>query len=332
MRGRKLPRRLSPPEGPGGSTRPGPTQKTSRAQDPNLTRELGPLGKPGYSGVPGHLEAPGNPVNQETGAATGEEAVVAAPDGSAGGGLGGAVRVDLRDHRRERDRARRRLVLTRFSVLAGIVAVVLVVGWVFLFSPLFALRGENIEVTGAQSGLEAEARAVSEVYTGVALPRVPTSTISSELASNPLIATVDVERAWPHGLVITVSEREAVAQVKASGGYLIVGRDGISTGMSAEAVAGLPIIQVSSEDEERIQSQAVEAMTVLDSLPPSVRETVEEVSVTGLVVTLHLVGGSDVVWGDAEDSELKAQVLALLIEQRPSQTYDLTDPRQPVTS
>ena len=50
-----------------------------------------------------------------------------------------------------------------------------------------------------------------------------------------------------------------------------------------------------------------------------------------MVVRLDLVDGSQVVWGDEDESALKAQVLELLVEQRPASVYDLRDPRKPVT-
>ena len=67
------------------------------------------------------------------------------------------------------------------------------------------------------------------------------------------------------------------------------------------------------------------------SLGEIFRSQVSSISADDLVVTLDLVDGSQVIWGDEDESELKAQVLELLVEQRPSAVYDLRDPRRPVT-
>lgn len=260
----------------------------------------------------------------------GQKTISPAPGGGSNGS-GTSVRVDLRDQRRDRERARRRLLVFRLSLGLAVAAVALVVVWVFLFSSIFALRSGDVEINGAQSGLESEILPVASAYEGVPLPRVPTDGIAAELATQPLIAEVEVERSWPHGLAISITEREAVALVRTEGGFLVVGRDGVATGETAQPVDGLPMIAVSATEADRAQSQAAEAILVLESLPTAVLDQLKEVTVNGRVVALSLTDGSEVVWGDAEDSDLKGQVLALLVQQRPAQVYDLRDPRQPVT-
>jgi len=52
-------------------------------------------------------------------------------------------------------------------------------------------------------------------------------------------------------------------------------------------------------------------------------------------VRLELEGGASVVWGSAEDSALKATVLAALMRAAPPDTvaqYDVSAPTSPVTS
>jgi len=51
-------------------------------------------------------------------------------------------------------------------------------------------------------------------------------------------------------------------------------------------------------------------------------------------VRLELAGGASVVWGSAEDSALKATVLATLMRAAPPDTvaqYDVSAPSSPVT-
>lgn len=47
---------------------------------------------------------------------------------------------------------------------------------------------------------------------------------------------------------------------------------------------------------------------------------------------MRTLDGRIIKWGDESDSQLKAQVLKLLLDQRPAQVYDVSTPARPVTS
>ena len=251
---------------------------------------------------------------------------------SPGGSGSHAVRVDLADHVRERRSARRRLVAYR--VLGALLVAGVVVGgiWAVFFSSLFALDLDALVVEGAQSEvISGDIEPTVAEYEGVPLPRMPVSGIREELLTRPLIAEAEVSRSWMHGLVVSVVQRVPVAMVVTDAGYALVGSDGVTTAVSQEPVEGLPYIHVASEDEKGSVAQARSAVAVWVSLGETFRSQVSSISADDLVVTLDLVDGSQVIWGDEDESELKAQVLELLVEQRPSAVYDLRDPRRPVT-
>ena len=68
------------------------------------------------------------------------------------------------------------------------------------------------------------------------------------------------------------------------------------------------------------------------SLDSSVRPQVASGSATTTgQVTLVLSSGAHVVWGDSTDSDLKAEVLKVLLQQSAS-TYDVSSPHSPTTS
>ena len=71
------------------------------------------------------------------------------------------------------------------------------------------------------------------------------------------------------------------------------------------------------------------------SLPAEVRtQLTRATAATADDVRLELAGGASVVWGSAEDSALKADVLARLMRAAPPDTvsaYDVSAPRSPVT-
>jgi cell division protein FtsQ len=74
---------------------------------------------------------------------------------------------------------------------------------------------------------------------------------------------------------------------------------------------------------------------VVRSLPADVRAQLTRVTAaTADDVRLELAGGASVVWGSAEDSALKATVLARLVGAAPPDSvalYDVSAPTSPVT-
>lgn len=243
-----------------------------------------------------------------------------------------AVKVDFSARLRERNSARRRLVAYRVAVAVALVAVVLGGFWAVFASPLLALQSDKISVQGVQSA-EADSAIVPVVneYVGKPLPRVSTSAIRDELLALPLVYDADVRRAWPRGLTVTIEPRLAAGMVVTDGGYALVGPDGVTTAVVPDPVEGLPVIHVTATDADKITSQASSAVAVWRSLPTALQEQVTSFSVNGYVVSIELTSGAQVVWGTSEESDVKAEVLALLVEQRPATVYDLRDPRQPVT-
>ncbi len=70
------------------------------------------------------------------------------------------------------------------------------------------------------------------------------------------------------------------------------------------------------------------------SRPTCARSSTRSTAATADDVTLELAGGAQVVWGSAEDSALKATVLAALMRAAPPDTvsqYDVSAPSSPVT-
>ena len=243
-----------------------------------------------------------------------------------------SVRVDLRDHVKERQTARRRLMAFRVLGLLAVVGAVAGIVWAIFYSSLFAMKMDSLVVEGAQSDVAAaDVEPVVAKYEGVPLPRVPVGSIRDELLTRPLIAEAEVTRSWMHGIKVDVVQRVPAAMVVIDGGYALVGSDGITTAVTGEPVDGLPYIHVASDDEGGKATQAKAAIAVWDSLGDPLRSQVSSISSDGMVVRLDLVDGSQVVWGDEDESALKAQVLELLVEQRPASVYDLRDPRKPVT-
>jgi cell division protein FtsQ len=73
-----------------------------------------------------------------------------------------------------------------------------------------------------------------------------------------------------------------------------------------------------------------ETARVVSALPADLASRVDYVEVRTVdTISLHLRNGRDVLWGSADDSANKAEVLAVLLKQKAS-FYDVSVPGQPI--
>jgi len=259
-----------------------------------------------------------------------------APDYASGDARRELRRASRRRRRYERSEARRftqrsrRRRLTWIVVgasLAGLVLVVLLAA----YSPLLAVRTLAIEGT---SRLDAAAvTAALQPQVGKPLALVDYGAIETELAGFPLIASYSVEARPPDTLAVRIVERRPVAQVQSATGFDLIDAAGVTVQQSAERIPGFPLIDLGGT---QIGSRGFDAAAaVLAALPDAILSQVDRVSgSTPDSVTMVFGGvGQRVVWGSAEDSELKARILERLIAtQDPNRAveYDVSSPQSPV--
>ncbi|BDZ50443.1 hypothetical protein GCM10025867_26840 [Frondihabitans sucicola] len=135
----------------------------------------------------------------------------------------------------------------------------------------------------------------------------------------------------PHTLVVRITEREPIASVKVGKTFELVDPAGVIIATSTKQPAGYPLVDPKGAglDGKVFRSTA----EVLLSLPDQLRKTVTSVTAsTADDVTLTLTTGEHVVWGSADSSDRKAQLLAGLIKdhkaRNPTQSvvYDVSAP------
>jgi cell division protein FtsQ len=227
----------------------------------------------------------------------------------------------------EQARAERRVAWRKVGLAAASVAVLAVVAWVLLASPWLAVK--TIEVSGTDRLPEKTVRDMAAEANGVPLARLDTQSLGREISELPVVASVSLSRDWPSTLRITVRERVPIAAVPAKGGVELVDADGVVIDKVAKAPKGLPLVDV---DVKKAGAHTVrEAETVLRSLPADLRKQVTKVSAASQdSVTLTLSGGRTVLWGSADDSDRKAEVLTVLLRTK-AKVYDVSAPDMPVT-
>lgn len=225
--------------------------------------------------------------------------------------------------KRDSERRRRRLIS---GILGGVAALALLTGYVLWFSPLLATR--QVEVSGTSLLTADQVRTAADVELGVPVLRQDTGAIEERVRSLAQVRDVSVARALPATIVINIEERALVYQLVGQGAVQWVDSDGVVFGSSAAATEG--IIQVTSKaPDDRLRADIA---TVVSNLPDTVHGQVSAFDAPAVDrISFELADGRRVVWGSAEESELKAEVLAALLSVD-AKVYDVSAPRNPITS
>ena len=235
---------------------------------------------------------------------------------------------------RTRKRFARRQWARRWLAWKPVVAVLLllaiVVGavWLVFFSAYLSVQG--VDVRGTSLLRAAQVSDAAAVPEGQALARVDLERVRARVESLAPVASADVSREWPDQVRIDVVERVPVAVVEISGQLQGMDAEGVVFRSYSEAPPDLPQVQTGADTG----SDALrEAALVVAALPTDLAAKVDHVEVDTVdQIGLVLRDGRTVTWGSAEDSDLKAEVLAQLLVARKARSYDVSVPGQPTTT
>jgi cell division protein FtsQ len=242
-----------------------------------------------------------------------------------------AATTDERTVRVARKRFARRQWARRWlawrRVLLAVVALATVAGllWLVFFSSVLAVKGVRVEGTAVLD--PREVRVAAAVPTGAPLATVDLEEVSARVQGLAPVLDVDVSRAWPDRVRIDVTERVAVAVVNQAGVLRGVDENGVMFRRFPSRPPSLPLLLIAARTDA---DALAEAARVVEVLPATLADRVRHVSVSTVdTISLRLRSGQTVRWGSADESELKAEVLAVLLEQKAT-TYDVSVPGQPV--
>lgn len=225
-------------------------------------------------------------------------------------------------------RPTRRRYLARRWMLMLVVLALLGLGYVIMFTPVLGVR--SVEVAGARELPVATVRDKAAIEPGTPLARLDTDEVERRVATLPRVFSVQVSRSVPGTVEITIVEREPIAVLRDESGLFLVDRTGLDYATVREAPPGLPELTVPSVGQHDPSTRA--AVAVLEAIPKKLRAQVVAIAATTPGdVRLTLADGRVVRWGDADNSDRKAAVLAPLLTQ-PGKVYDVTTPDFPTIS
>ena len=239
-----------------------------------------------------------------------------------------------RASRRTRRRFARRQWARRWLSLRYVIAFVVVAAlvgtsiWLVFFST--TLQVKKVEVVGNELLSDARVREIADVPLGEQLALVDLGRADARVGSLAEVRSVDVTRTWPDGVRIEVVERTAVAVVELAGRLRGLDADGVVFRDYESAPQGMPRIRPGGAAGT---DALKEAATVVSALPKALAARVDHVAVETVdQITLVMRDQRQVLWGSAEESELKAQVLDRMLTAVKAQVYDVSVPGNPTVS
>ncbi|MHA7270363.1 cell division protein FtsQ/DivIB [Arthrobacter sp. HLT1-20] len=234
-------------------------------------------------------------------------------------------------------RRRRNLLLTSLGV-AAVVALVMAVA---LFSPVLGVK--TVVFDGQKLVAEKVLQDAVAPLLARPLPQVTGGEVEELLGPIVQVKSSRIEARPPSTLVVHIVERVPVALLKNGAEFILVDQDGVQLAATKDpASVALPLID---GGKAAIGKDTFAAMTaVLANLPQSILGQLANASAKSPdAVELQLADGRKVVWGNASDMVLKAQVLEALLNAPaptavpgkpapvPAKVFDVSAPRHPVT-
>ncbi|MGW6691668.1 cell division protein FtsQ/DivIB [Streptomyces sp. NPDC054961] len=202
------------------------------------------------------------------------------------------------------------------------------------------LRVEKVTAGGTEVLTPQQVLAAAAVPVGSPMVSVDTDEIEARLRGRlPRIDSVDVVRAWPHGIGLKVTERKPVLLIKKDAGFEEVDASGVRFDTVATAPGGVPVLELSADrspsgrrfDEERLLHEAV---GIAGGLPEAIRKETVRVTVGSYdSVVLELTRGRTVAWGSGEQGDAKGRALTALLKASPkADRFDVSVPTAPAVS
>nr|WP_253942467.1 FtsQ-type POTRA domain-containing protein [Nocardioides sp. zg-1230] len=189
------------------------------------------------------------------------------------------------------------------------------------------MQVKRVEVVGNSLLSDGRVREVADVPVGEQLALVDLGRADARVGSLAEVESVDVTRTWPDAVRISVVERTAVAVVELAGRLRGLDADGVVFRDYETVPRQMPRVRPGSNagtDALR------EAATVVSALPQDLVTRVDHVEVATVdQITLVMRDQRQVLWGSAEESELKAEVVDKLLAAQKAPYYDVSVPGNP---
>lgn len=230
------------------------------------------------------------------------------------------IRARRRTVRREAGRKRLRVLIAAGSVVMVCALVVIVVA-----TPLFAAR--NIEVSGHVYADPARVNQAIAVLDGRPMARLDLDAARAELAADPWVRSVTVQRDWPSSVRIDMAERQPIVAFPSSAElWHIADTEGLVVATIENQPAELTIIvgdPTPTPIGEKISPQMADGVRLARALPKRLKERIQQIRVGALSeLQLELTDSSIVYFGTIADMRDKLVSILTVIDRCGGQGFE----------
>jgi len=195
---------------------------------------------------------------------------------------------------------------SRMPWLLWLLGIALMVLWWTLYqSSLFLV--EDIKVVGNHRLDSGKVIQMANVHLGEPLISVNPKAVSKDLSKIAQIKSAQVERGWPHSVLITVTERSPVAVVKSGAGFNLIDDAGMLAGRIGKKPKKMYVIDATPSTPAMLA--AVQIALVLPTRWKVV--TISNTNSKGVIVELDK--GQTIIFGTGDQPRLKVKVANSLL-------------------
>ncbi|WP_418969808.1 cell division protein FtsQ/DivIB [Alloscardovia omnicolens] len=247
--------------------------------------------------------------------------------------------LDFEERKKEQRTARRRYWFIRISIAVLSVAIITFGVWALVFSPWLKIHADKIYISGVQKWVSvAKVQTYTNPVINKSLVIVSESDIEQKLASIPGIASADVTKDYPHGLIVSLKEDTPTALLFAEdkGNYVPVDDQARHMDAVKQAEAGIPVINVPTAKSGLRNETVRESIAVLAGLDKDMRSHITSTQAkTQDSITTVLDSGYTVIWGNSSSIETKQKIVSAIINQLQAEgtatgTIDVSAPSRPI--
>lgn len=192
------------------------------------------------------------------------------------------------------------------------------------------LAAKDVRVVGIKHLAAEDVVAAAEVPMGTSLLQIDREPINERVAELRIVDEVSTSREFPNTIVITVTERQAVAWLRRGSTPWAVDANGVDYRALNSRPSHLPELKAKRSDRRSMAATA-QVATELAQSDADIFRRVKSISARSRdSIELTLKSGKTVAWGDAELTEQKARTLAALLTVS-ARHYDVSAPERPTT-
>lgn len=210
------------------------------------------------------------------------------------------------------------------------ITLILLAGFVFLHSSVFEIR--NIEVKGNKLLAQDKIIELSGLTLGTNIFKQNFQKTEEKIKLNPMVKTVILKRHFPSTVELDIVERQALALIPVTDGFIQVDFDGYylnklenTAKINQPYITGIKNVN-GAAGKKIVSDKLAVGLAFLAKMPASLKNEVSEINVSDEDnVVLYTIGGAPVRLGDNERITKKVKMLTEILSKLDSEQVQYID-------